>query len=360
MNGTILIVDDNLDNVNLLKKVLDKAGYHTICGYNGEEAVRLARENFPDLILLDIMMPVMDGFEACAIIRSDEITRDIPILMLTAKQEISDKVRGLEIGADDYITKPFHLQELLARIRSRLKLTENHQRKVDQEKHRALSRMVQGVEHEIRNPVVSIGGFARRMLEEMPDDDRKKAYARIILKETERLEQMVKESAALQKLAEGNEECVDIHLLLDEALSQCKVLGEQQQATVTTDYDSNLPPLMLHRGNMLIAFVQLIGNAFEALNKNGKLTVKTLRDEQAGKLLIRIIDDGRGISREDLKHIFDPFFTSKMSGSGMGLPMAKKIIEEHHGTIAITSRPGEGTCVTIGLPLPAKEAAVPA
>ncbi len=350
MSETILIVDDNLDNVTLLDKILQKSGYQTLKGYNGEEAVELARREFPDLILLDIMMPIMDGFTACEIIKQDESTKHIPILMLTAKQEVSDKVRGLEIGADDYITKPFHLQELLARIKSRLKLTHEHHQTVSRERSKAMSQMVEGVEHEIRNPVVSIGGFARRILDELPENDRKKKYAKIILKETERLERMVKESVALQGLSEGSKEKLDIHFLIDEALTQTSSLKEQYKVVIERNYDNTLPPLPLNHDNMLIVFIQLISNGLEAIDNGGTLTIRTSFDSSSN-LLIEIIDNGHGIETKDLARIFDPFFTSKMSGAGMGLPLTRKIIDYHHGTISIKSHPGQGTRVTVTLPL---------
>ena len=350
MRETILIVDDNLDNVNLLDKVLQRAGYRTVKGFDGEEAVKLARRESPDLILLDIMMPKMDGFRACEIIKQDESTKHIPIFMLTAKQEVSDKVKGLEIGADDYITKPFHLQELLARIKTRLKLTHEHRRIVTRERHKALDQMVEGVEHEIRNPVVSIAGFARRILDELPEDDRKKEYAKIILKETERLEQMVKESVSLQGLSEGSKEKLDIHSLIDEALTQTNALKEQHQVVIERNYDHTLPPLPLNHDNLLIAFIQLISNGLEAIDNGGKLTIRTFLDGPSN-LLIEITDNGHGIKAKDLERIFDPFFTSKMSGAGMGLPLTRKIIDYHHGTIMIESQPGQGTRVTVTLPL---------
>ncbi|MCK5540839.1 MAG: response regulator [Deltaproteobacteria bacterium] len=350
MKETILIVDDNLDNVNLLDKVLQKSGYRTVKGYNGEEAVELARRESPDLILLDIMMPIMDGFTACEIIKQDESTKHIPILMLTAKQEVSDKVKGLEIGADDYITKPFHLKELLARIKSRLKLTREHRRTVTLERHKALNLMVKGVEHEIRNPVVSIGGFARRILDELPEDDRKKEYAKVILKETERLERMVKESVALQSLTSGRKENLDIHSLIDAALTQTTTLKEQHQVTINRHYDDSLPPLPLNYDNMLIAFIQLICNGLEAIDNGGNLTISTSFDGSSN-LVIEITDNGRGIKAEDLERIFDPFFTSKMSGAGMGLPLTRKIIDYHQGTISVESQPDQGTRVTVTLPL---------
>ncbi|MEA3348869.1 MAG: response regulator, partial [Pseudomonadota bacterium] len=350
MKETILIVDDNLDNVTLLDKILQKSGYRTLKGYNGEEAVKLALQETPDLILLDIMMPIMDGFTACEIIKQDESTKHSPIFMLTAKQEVSDKVKGLGIGADDYITKPFHLQELLARIKSRLKLTHEHRQTVTRERSKALKQMVEGVEHEIRNPVVSIGGFARRILDDLPEDDRKKEYAKVILKETERLEHMVKESVALQSLISGRKENLDIHSLIDTALTQTTTLKEQHQVTINRHYDYSLPPLPLNYDNMLIAFIQLISNGLEAIDNDGNLTISTSFDGSSN-LVIEITDNGRGIKTEDLERIFDPFFTSKMSGSGMGLPLTRKIIDYHHGTISVESQPDQGTRVTVTLPL---------
>ena len=350
MSETILIVDDNLDNVNLLNKILQKSGYRTLKGYNGEEAVKLARRESPDLILLDIMMPIMDGFTACKIIKQDESTKHIPILMLTAKQEVDDKVKGLEIGADDYITKPFHLRELLARIKSKLKLTHEHRQTVTRERHKALDQMVEGIEHEIRNPVVSIGGFARRILDGLPEDDRKKEYAKVILKETERLERMVKESVALYGFSAGRKEKIDIHSLIDAALAQSATLQERQMAIIERDYDRTLPPLPLDYDNMLIAFIQIINNGLEALDNGGTLTIHTSFDGSSN-FLIEISDNGRGIEARNLERIFDPFFTGKMSGAGMGLPLTRKIIDHHHGTISVESQPGQGTRVAVTLPL---------
>ncbi len=354
MSETILIVDDNLDNVNLLDKILNKSGYRTLKGYNGEEAVKLAREKSPDLILLDIMMPIMDGFTACEIIKQDETTKHIPILMLTAKLEISDKVKGFEIGADDYITKPFHFQELLARIKSRLKLTREHDQTVSRERRKAQDQIVEGVEHEIRNPVVSIGGFARRILEELPDDDRKKKYAQVILKETERLERMVKKSVTLQNLTAGHKEKLDIHTIIDEALKQTITLQEEHQVVIERNFAPDLPKLPLNHENMLIAFIQIISNGLEAIANGGKLTICTASNNNSDELPnleIKITDNGHGIKAEDLKRIFDPFFTSKMSGAGMGLPLTRKIINYHHGTISIKSQPDQGTNVTVTLPI---------
>lgn len=121
----ILLVDDEIDTLLPLKKSLEIENYIVVAATNGEEALRKARTDLPDLILLDLMMPEMDGYEVCAKLRNDETTKNIPVIILTARDVVNDKVKGLDIGADDYVTKPFHLNELKARVRSVIRRSKN-------------------------------------------------------------------------------------------------------------------------------------------------------------------------------------------------------------------------------------------
>jgi two-component system alkaline phosphatase synthesis response regulator PhoP len=122
----ILIVDDEIDTLLPLKRSLEVEDYMVMGANNGHEALMKARTDIPDLILLDLMMPEMDGYEVCAQLKKDELTKNIPVIILTAKDAVRDKVKGLDIGADDYVTKPFNLNELKARIKSVLRRTGNH------------------------------------------------------------------------------------------------------------------------------------------------------------------------------------------------------------------------------------------
>jgi len=117
----ILIVDDEIDTLLPLKRSLEVENYLVVGASNGQEALMKVKNDVPDLILLDLMMPEMDGYEVCARLKNDDMTKNIPIIMLTAKDAVRDKVKGLDIGADDYVTKPFNLNELKARIKSALR-----------------------------------------------------------------------------------------------------------------------------------------------------------------------------------------------------------------------------------------------
>ena len=121
----ILIVDDEIDTLLPLKRSLEVEDYIVVGASNGQEALIKARTDIPDLILLDLMMPEMDGYEVCAKLKKDELTKNIPVIILTAKDTVREKVKGLDIGADDYVTKPFHLNELKARIKGVLRRSKN-------------------------------------------------------------------------------------------------------------------------------------------------------------------------------------------------------------------------------------------
>jgi signal transduction histidine kinase len=346
----ILIVDDAIDTVELLKKRFQAEGYDTEEAYNGEEALNKVPEYNPDLIVLDVMMPKIDGYEVCQRLKSDEKTKYIPIIMLTAKGEIEHKVKGLEIGADDYLPKPFDYKELSARIKSLLKIKEVHEKKVEEEKTGALEQMMDQVAHEIRNPLTSIGGFARKVYNRLPDGDPNKKYMEIILEDVALLENMIKQLIDLKSLSISMKQPLDVNEVINDSLKIFEQDLSNKNIQVVTNLSSNLPLITADKKLLKRAFCNIIKNAIEAMEKEPKiLTIKTSLNDN--NIEISISDTGKGIPEEKVKTIFDPLVTSKVYGPGLGLTFALKIIQDHKGSIRVKSEMGVGTTFTIILPI---------
>ena len=345
----ILIVDDAEDTVELLKKRFRSEGYDTAEAYNGEEALQRVPEYIPDLVVLDVMMPKIDGYEVCQRLKADEKTKYIPVLMLTAKGEVEHKVRGLNIGADDYMSKPFDYKELSARIRSLLSIRETHEKKVVEEKSGALEQMMEQVAHEIRNPLTSIGGFARKVFSRLAEDDPNKRYMQMIIEDVGVLESMIKQLIELKSLSISRKEPADINEIIRDALSVFEQDFTNKGVTVETALAGNLPNITVDGKLLKRAFCNLIKNAVEAMESDiRKITITTVL---SNTLDVQISDTGKGIEKEKIKNIFDPLVTSKVYGPGLGLTFATKIIQDHRGTISVDSEPSRGTTFTISFPL---------
>ncbi|MDI6890979.1 MAG: response regulator [Thermodesulfovibrionales bacterium] len=346
----ILIADDAVDTVELLKKRFHSEGYDTAEAYNGEEALKQVAECNPDLIVLDIMMPKIDGYEVCQRLKADENTRYIPVLMLTAKGEVENKVKGLDIGADDYLAKPFDYKELSARVRSLLTIKAAREKLVEEEKAEALEKMMEEVTHEIRNPLTSIGGFARRVYEKLPEGDSNKKYMEMIIDDVARLENMIKQLVELKTIAISYREPTNINDVIMEALKLFEKEFEDKGIEVKTKLVDNPPLIPVDKEQMKVAISNLIRNSIEAMQERLKI-LKLTSQISDGRMEIQVSDTGKGIPKDKIKHIFDPFFTSKIYGPGLGLTFTLKIVQQHRGTISVESEPGKGTTFTIRLPL---------
>ncbi len=351
MKEKILIVDDTVDTVELLSKRFRADGYETVEAFDGEEALAKVTASRPDLVVLDVMMPKLDGFEVCQRIKQDPATRGVPVLLLTAKAEIPDKVHGFDIGADDYITKPFDYKELAARVRSLLNKKTASEEMAEQEKAEALDMMVDEVSHEVRNPLVAIGGFARRVLKNMADDDPNRAGMEIILRNVATLERMVIELIELKSASVAYREPVDIHVLLRETLALFDEEITGREVTVELDLMAAPPPLTMDRATMGRALFNIIENGLEAMATRPprRLGIATRRTD--GFVEILISDSGSGIAKEKIKSIYDPFFTSKTYGPGLGLTFALRTVRNHNGMIAVESEEGRGSTFTVRLPI---------
>lgn len=346
----ILIVDDTIDTVELLKKRFRSDGYDTAEAYDGEEALKQVAEYNPDLIVLDVMMPKLDGYEVCHRLKLDETTRYIPIIMLTAKSDVASKVKGLDIGADDYLPKPFDYKELSARVRSLLTIKAAHEKLVEEEKSGALEQMMDQVAHEIRNPLTSIGGFARKVYGKLPEGDPNKKYMEMIINDVAILESMIKQLIELKTMAISFKEPTNINDLIMKALKLFEQEFKGKAIDVQNELEDNLPLIPADEKLLKRALCNLIKNSIEAMAEGTKV-LKVASRLSEGRIEILVSDTGKGIPTDKLKKIFDPFVTSKVYGPGLGLTFTYRIIQDHNGTISVESEPGKGTTFTISFPV---------
>ena len=346
----ILIVDDALDTVELLKKRFRSEGYDTAEAYDGEEALKKVEEYNPDLVVLDVMMPKLDGYQVCQRLKANENTKYIPVLMLTAKGEVENKVKGLEIGADDYLAKPFDYKELSARVKSLLTIKAAREKLVEEERSEALEKMMDEVVHEIRNPLASIGGFAKRVHDKLSEGDPNKKYMEMIMDDVLKLENMIKQLVDLKTMAFCYLEFTDINRLIMEAIRLHEKELKDKGIEVKTELMDNPPFIPGDREQLKVAVSNLIANSIEAMQESPKI-LKIFSSMSEGYLEIKVSDTGKGIPKDKIRNIFDPFFTSKIYGPGLGLTFTLKIIQQHRGNISVESEPGKGTMFTIRLPV---------
>ena len=346
----ILIVDDAEDTVELLRKRFRAEGYDTSEAFNGEQALNTVPEYEPDLIVLDVMMPKIDGYEVCQRLKADEKTKYIPVLMLTAKGEVEHKVKGLNIGADDYMGKPFDYKELSARVRSLLSIKATHEKKVEEEKSGALEQMMEQVAHEIRNPLTSVGGFARKVFNKLPEDDPNRKYMQYIIEDVAVLESMIKQLIELKSMTISMKEPSAMNEVVKDSLKIFEQDFAQKAIQVETELQEGLPLITADKKLLKRAFCNLIKNAVEAM-ESGTKTLKVTSRVNGDNFELQFSDTGKGIAKEKSKNIFDPLVTSKVYGPGLGLTFALKIIQDHKGTISVESEEGKGTTFTIRFPI---------
>lgn len=221
---------------------------------------------------------------------------------------------------------------------------------VEEERSKTLDTMMDEVAHEIRNPLTSIGGFTRKIYERLPEGGPNKNYMKIVIEDVEKLGNMVKQLVKLKVMGVLHTEHLNINDVIIEALKSFEREFRDNDIEVKTELVDNLPLISIDREKMTIAITNLIKNSIEAMQKTPKL-LKIVSNVSDGNIDIVISDNGKGIPKDKIKYIFDPFFTSKIYGPGLGLTFTQRIIQEHNGTISVESEPGKGTTFTIRLPL---------
>ena len=364
----ILLVDDNFTNIELLKTLLQKDGYEIAYAPNGEDALKVVPKLKPNLILLDIMMPGIDGFETCKKLKDNEQFRDIPVIFISAKSTPKDIVRGFEVGGVDYITKPFNLKEVLARVRTQLQLqslmiqkekTEEKAKAFAQElerSNRALEEFAHLASHDLQAPLRKIITFGDRLKEQSPNlDDKGKDYLDRMQKASVRMKNFIDDLLDFSSVTSIPKpyKLVDLGKI---AHRVCEDLDLQIKTNNTTIKIEKLPSLELDSAQFSTVFQNLISNAIK-YHRKGVAPVISLTssyDAEEKSWNIKVSDNGIGVEEKYFERIFKLFQRlhgkSSYEGTGIGLAICQKIVNNHGGEITLESKIDEGSSFIIHLP----------
>ena len=359
----ILLVDDTPTNLNILEEILEEA-YLISVAQSGTQALSVTEKSIPDLILLDVNMPGIDGFETCRKLKSQESTRHIPVIFITARVEPEDLIQGFNEGGVDYITKPFNHSEVRARVKTHLKIqqlirqleTQNDQLKDLNELKNSFLGMAS---HDMRNYLSAIRGYSQILQEdgkELPEET-KEQFLDFIYKSSENMLKMVNdlldvsviESGKLQLdlQSESFKDLINHHIMINQFFADKKNISIQSDL-------HEIPNCLIDANKLGQVIDNLISNAIK-FSESGTTILISLKAEEE-KLVFSVKDQGPGISDEDQAKLFQHFQklsarpTAGESSSGLGLAISKKMIQAHEGQLSVSSQLGSGTTFWFEIP----------
>jgi CheY-like chemotaxis protein len=405
--GVVLIVDDQLDNLRLLSQLLSERGYSVRAAKTGIEALSSIQSALPDLVLLDIRLPDISGYEVCAQLKSSEATRDLPVLFLSALKETDEILRGFAVGAVDYIAKPFQAEEVLARVKInvemkqiraiieqnavdlqfandqiQIELAERKRAEVEKveleaqnrqlQKADSLGRMAGAIAHHFNNQLYAVMGNLEIAMDDLPLGVNSNESLVSAMQAARKAADVSRLMLTYLGQTSGKKEPVDLSEACRTALTLLQAAAPKGML-LKSDFPSSGPIIHADSGQMHQILTNLITNAWESISDNRGaigMTVKTVShaDIPALKCLpidwqpkeivyacLEVSDNGCGISNKDIENIFDPFFTTKFTGRGLGLPVVMGIVKAHGGGVTVESEPGQGSIFRIFLPVSTEE-----
>jgi two-component system cell cycle sensor histidine kinase/response regulator CckA len=399
----ILIVDDTLPNLRLLSSMLSKHGYKVRAVPNGSMALTAVASSPPDLILLDINMPGLNGHEVCERLKGDETTRDIPVIFISALDKAEDKVSSFASGGVDYITKPFQVEEVLARVDCHLSISSLQkrleeandmlERRVEErtdelaqtivkleeqiaerrraeadrtelegqlhqsQKMDALGRLAGGVVHDFNNLLTVIIGYAEIL--NYQSDDEVNDEVEQILRAGDQAASLTQQLLAFSRRQAMEPKVVFLNDVVENAAKMLKPMVGEHIAW-TTELDAELGKIMVDPGQIEQSIVNLLFNARDAMPDGGQLSIRTANENKqapesevsASYVSLTVSDTGIGMDEETRRRVFEPFFTTKAvgEGTGLGLSTVHGVVNQSGGWIELDSRPGKGSSFVLHFP----------
>jgi signal transduction histidine kinase len=361
-SGNILIVDDTPANLRLLSNMLAEQGYKVRSVISGQMALTATQASPPDLILLDIRMPEMNGYEVCEHLKADEDTHDIPIIFISALDATQDKVKAFTVGGVDYITKPFQLEEVLARVETHLalrNLQKSLQREIiERDKLIAeLDAYAHTVAHDLKNPLGTLVGFSDMLETEYTElsDEQLLLCVSTIARSARKMTNIIEELlllASVRKMEDVKIEPLDMAAVVVEALDRLADMIAGHQAEITTP---EVWPAAIGYGPWVEEiWVNYVSNGLKyggqppQVEMGGKLL-----NGPAGQVRFWVRDNGAGLPPDDQARLFTPFtqiHQARAEGHGLGLSIVQRIVEKLGGQVGVESKDGQGSVFFFTLP----------
>jgi two-component system sensor histidine kinase/response regulator len=366
----ILLVDDNPKNLQILSAFLREKNYRTAIAKSGEIALEAIKIDCPDLILLDIMMPQMDGYEVCQRIKTDPISQHIPVIFVTALTDTFQKIKGFEVGAVDYITKPFQKEEVLARIENQLTIGRqqielsalNEQLlSINQELHKSNNtkdRLLAIIGHDMRGPLSNIQSLLRLMLEDALSADEREDLIKETLKSVRFTHDLLENLLFWAKTQKGDidsfPETINLDAMVEETLFLLENAIKDKDHKVMSFIDASIE-VWADRNMLSLIVRNLLANAIKFTPDKGKIVVTATTTDHETTVVVK--DNGVGISEENLKNILSnqqPFSTrgtNMEKGTGLGLILCKSFVERIGGSFEVKSEVNQGTEISFTVPV---------
>lgn len=363
--ATILVIDDSPTNLKRFLDQLIQVGFKILIAPSGQDALQQLEQIKPDLILLDVLMPGLDGFETCARLKANESTKNIPVIFMTALSDPLDKVKGFEVGGVDYITKPFQFEEAIARINTHLMIYRLQQQLEEQNNqlkqlNESKDKFLSMIAHDLRSPLSSLRGLIQFTSQNMQGWSKTKIEEIINLLEhtTDNLYALTENLLTWSRIhVDPGFDFQPQYLHLEKIIAQDVGLftsaAKQKRITLTNHITE---PLEVYAdANMLDAvFRNLLSNAIKFTRPGGHIDVMATQNER--NITISVIDTGIGLSQKNIAKLFriddryKQLGTAKEKGTGLGLILCKEFIEKNGGTIGVTSQPNQGSTFFFTLP----------
>ena len=362
--GNIMVVDDTPANLKILQEVLQIKGYRVLALSDGKTALKVAARNPPDLILLDIIMPDMDGFEVCKSLKADAALRDIPVIFISALTETEDIVKAFAVGGVDYVTKPFQFEEVNTRVETHLRLRKQQLELItlNEQKNHFLGMAA----HDLRNPLSGIMCYSELLADELApllNASQVKLFGQIV-KSSEFMSGLINDLLDISAIESGHlsieRRPVDITLPITSCVEINRALAAKKNMAVTLSCPVKLPEVFADVYRIEQVMNNLLSNAMKYAQPGTEITVRL--SVEKGEVIISVADQGPGIPAKEQDKLFQAFAKTSVKttagerSTGLGLLIVKKIVDAHEGRIGFISEPGKGTEFFFALPAISSEA----